>query len=284
MVQAVGRIFFYVRMALGLFLFIPIHSAHSKDTMSAASIVFYYGDQPASQNLERFDMAVIDPDTNFQPDQDVGTRWFAYVSLGEASRFRDYYKDIPQSWIVGYNREWRSDVIDQTAEGWPDFVVENIIAPLWQRGYTGFFLDTLDSYQLIARDDRDRKDHRAGLVSVIRAIKQRFPEAKLIQNRGFELLPETHQQVDAVAFESLFQGWSEAKGQYVDVPENDRQWLLDRVREVRQTYGLPVIAIDYCSPSQRACSKQTIKKIRALGLIPYVGDGRLQQVNDDVLE
>ncbi|TCV01563.1 uncharacterized protein (TIGR01370 family) [Paracandidimonas soli] len=283
---SVRKIPLYARMVMGLFLSLPIGEMQAGAEFAADSIVFYYGDRPAVDRLSRFDLAVVEPDTGFSPPKEgeTRTRWFAYVSVGEVSRSREYYKAIPASWIAGYNKEWRSDVIDQTAEGWPEFMTERIIAPLWKRGYTGFFLDTLDSYQLVARDALDRRDSQAGLIAVIRAIRQRFPTARLILNRGFELLPATHEHVYAVAFESLFKGWSEARGQYVDVPEDDRKWLLDRVDEVKRQYGLPVIAIDYCPSAQYQCLKETVERIRALDMIPYVGDGRLQQVNDALLD
>jgi len=157
--------------------------------------------------------------------------------------------------------------------------VQYIIAPLWRKGYTGFFLDTLDAYLRVAADESSRQKYRAGLVEVIHEIRRRFPDAALILNRGFELLPAVHEHVYAVAFESLYQGWSEARGEYVDVPEADRKWLLSQVRHIRQQYNLPVIAIDYCHPANDGCARQTVQRIRTEGLVPYVGDGRLQQVS-----
>lgn len=275
-----------MRMMMGLFLSLSVSGAYARTEPPASSIVFYYGDHPATHELNRFDLAVVEPDTGFLPREASGaqTHWFAYVSVGETSRSRDYYAAIPKAWIIGRNREWQSDIIDQTAEGWPAFFVDKVIAPLWEKGYTGFFLDTLDSYQLVSPGELDKRDSQAGLIAVIRAIRHRFPAAALILNRGFELLPAIHEHVYAVAFESLFKGWSEARGQYVDVPEEDRKWLLNRVHDVMRQYGLPVIAIDYCSPAQRQCSQETVERIRALGMIPYVGDGRLQQVNFAALE
>src|SRR5690606_20234873 len=99
---------------------------------------------------------------------------------------------------------------------WPDFFVDHVITPLWKRGYTGFFLDTLDSYLLVSPRELDKRESQAGLIAVIRAIRERYPSAALILNRGFELLPAIHEHVYAVAFESLFKGWNEAHGQYVD--------------------------------------------------------------------
>lgn len=270
----------------GLGLSLSFDSVPARPLAAPRNIVFYYGGVPPVDALSRFDLAVVEPDTGFVPTEAPGehTRWLAYASVGEVSRSRAYYASIPESWVVGRNTEWQSDIVDQAAAGWPDFFVEHVISPLWQKGYAGFFLDTLDSYQLVARDDEDRRRSQEGTVAVIRAIHERFPEAVLILNRGFELLPLVHEHVYAVAFESLFKSWSEGKGEYRDVPEDDRQWLLDRANEVREQYGLPVIAIDYCLPSNDQCSRQTVESIRALGMVPYVGDGRLQEVNFAALD
>lgn len=273
-------------MAMSLLLALWGGGAYAHDDKALRSIVFYYGDDPVVRKLQKFDIAVVEPDTRFVPPSAgaTGTRWFAYVSVGEVHRTRGYHALIPQGWIVGKNNEWNSDIVDQAAVGWPEFFVEHIITPLWKKGYRGFFLDTLDSYLLVSGGELERLHSRSGLVAAIRAIRIQYPEASLIINRGFELLPALHDDVYAVAFESLFKGWSEAKGQYYDVPEVDRQWLMERVREVKQKYRLPVISIDYCAPTHYQCSKETVERIRALGLVPYVGDGRLFEINESVLD
>ncbi|MBP6018113.1 MAG: endo alpha-1,4 polygalactosaminidase [Burkholderiaceae bacterium] len=246
------------------------------------SIVFYYGEIPELEQLSKFDFAVLEPASGFVPPgpADYKTRWIAYVSVGEVESSRAYYSSIPKSWIVGENVEWRSDIIDQSAPGWPSFFVKHVISPLWKQGYSGFFLDTLDSYQLVFKSEKKQQKNRQGLINVIRAINRHFPDATIILNRGFELLPAVHNQVSGVAFESLFKGWSELTGKYIDVPSKDRAWLMDQVEIVKEKYNLPVIAIDYCPPTDTKCSLDTIQRIRALGLVPYVGDGHLQRINE----
>ena len=244
------------------------------------SVAFYYGTTPPVDVLAGYDIAVLEPDSGFLPREHrlPNTIWFAYASVGEATPHRSYYSEIPGDWFIGRNTTWSSHVIDQSKPGWPAFFVHHVIDPLWALGYRGFFLDTLDSYQLAAKTDLARERQRDGLLRVIRAIKKRHPDAKLILNRGFELLPQVHGQVDAVAFESLFNGWDQAHQRYIPVPDNDRAWLLGQARAVREQYKLPVIAIDYCAPADDACAQSSIDRIDALGLIPYVTDGALQTV------
>lgn len=244
------------------------------------SVALYYGENPSADLFSGYDIAVLEPDSGFDPraQGSARTQWFAYASVGEVTSQRAYYSALPSDWLLGKNKAWASRVVDQAAPGWPAFFVRHVIDPLWARGYRGFFLDTLDSYQLVAKTGAERARQQAGLVRVIHAIKARHRGARLILNRGFELLPEVHGEVYAIAFESLFSGWDQAKARYVEVPQTDRDWLLSQAEIARDRYGLPVISIDYCAPDDDACAQSTAARIAALGIVPYVTDGALRTV------
>ncbi|MFM0014332.1 bifunctional glycoside hydrolase 114/ polysaccharide deacetylase family protein [Paraburkholderia sediminicola] len=250
------------------------------------SFALYYGNDPPVELLSAYDAAVVEPDSGFNPlaHRLPHTTWFAYASVGEVLPSRSYYADLPKAWLTGHNESWASRVVDQSQPGWPAFYVDHVIKPLWDEGYRGFFLDTLDSWQLVAKTDDDRARQRAGLAAVIHAIKASYPDAKLIFNRGFEILSQVHDLAYAVAFESLYRGWDQAQQRYVEVPEADRAWLLGQAKTIREQYHLPVISIDYCLPADRACARDTVTKIRALGIVPYVTDGALSTMGVGVLE
>jgi polysaccharide biosynthesis protein PelA len=249
------------------------------------SVAFYYGTTPPIEALARYDIAVLEPDSGFQPNDHAlpCTQWFAYASVGEITAQRPYYAALPKDWLLGLNQSWGSRVVDQSRAGWPAFFVRHVIDPLWARGYRGFFLDTLDSYQLVTTTDTERARQRDGIVRVIRAIKASHPAARLILNRGFELLPQIHDEVSAVAFESLYSGWNQAQSRYVSVPEADRNWLLAMAQTVRTQYGLPVISIDYCAPGDAECARQTAANIAAHGIVPFITDGALQTLPEATL-
>jgi hypothetical protein len=249
---------------------------------SLRSVAFFYGSAVPVEQLARFDAVVLEPDAPFDPvaNASTGPTWYAYVSVGEVTTDRAYFPSIPKQWLAGRNAVWKGAVIDQSAPGWPEFFVERIIAPLWARGYRGFFLDTLDSYQLIAKTDAERAQQLAGLVASIRAIKARYPDARLILNRGFEILPEVHDAVTAVAFESLFGSWDQRHQRYAGVPPGDREWLLAQATTIRTRYNLPIISIDYCAPGDTQCQREIVHKVCDLGIVPYVTDGALQTVGE----
>lgn len=112
--------------------------------------------------LRAFDAVVVEPDHGFDPSRarTPATQWFAYVSVGEVAPGRRWYQALPKAWLAGSNAAWASRVIDQSQPQWPDFYVDHVIAPLWDKGYRGFFLDTLDSYQLVAKDAAARQRRR----------------------------------------------------------------------------------------------------------------------------
>ena len=252
----------------------------SSVSASAPNIAWYYGDKPPVGQLRAFDAVVVEPGHGFDPTQfkTPSTQWLAYVSLGEVTPERGWFKALPKAWLLGDNAAWASRVVDQAQPEWPAFYVDHVIKPLWDKGYRGFFLDTLDSYQLVAKDDASRAAQEAGMVRVIRAIKARYPDAKLIFNRGFEILPQVHDQVYAVAFESLYRGWDQGAKHYKEVNDADRAWLMGQARRIRDEYHLPVISIDYCPPADRACARDTAKRIKAQGLVPYVTDPALSTI------
>jgi polysaccharide biosynthesis protein PelA len=142
----------------------------------------------------------------------------------------------------------------------------------------GARLSRLDSWQLIAKTDAARARQQAGLIAAIRALKARYPDAQLILNRGFEVLPEIHGDVAAVAFESLYGNWDQSNQRYDAVPADDREWLLAQARTIRERYRLPVMSIDYCAPDDASCRREIAAQICAAGIQPYVTDGALRTV------
>lgn len=244
------------------------------------NIALFYGTNPPWDELHAFDVVVVEPQHVPDPKaySNNKTELFAYVSVGEADADHPVLKSIPDAWKSGRNSDWGSVIIDQAQPDWPAFFAEQVIKPLWDAGYRGFFLDTLDSYQLIVKTDVERARQEAGLVAVIRELHKRYPEARLIFNRGFEILPQVQNDVYAVAAESIFQGWNQARKTYLPVAQADREWLLGELNKVKQKYGLPVLAIDYVPPGKRALARETATKIRELGFIPWVSNPELDML------
>ncbi|MEY2872897.1 MAG: hypothetical protein RLZZ373_268 [Pseudomonadota bacterium] len=270
---------------------IGLWSAGSPAALAATaspSVALHYGAKPSWNALSAFDWVVLEPghhgDVSARTKAAPNTRFMAYLSVGEVNRDHPQHASVPAAWLIGRNTAWNSAVIDQRPPEWPAWFVENVARPQWERGYRGFFLDTLDSYQLIAKTPEERAAQEAGLVRVVRALKAAFPQAKLILNRGFEILPQVAQDADMVAAESLYRGWDTGTSRYKAVSESDRSWLLGQLDRVRTQYRLPVLAIDYVAPNERPLARDTARRIQSHGFVPWVSTPSLEGMGVGAVE
>jgi hypothetical protein len=249
------------------------------------AVAFYYGARIPVDDLRAFDWVVLEPQHALAQDPHIvsalspDTLALAYVSVGEVTPERPYVADMPKAWLPASNAAWGSRVVDQTAAGWPQFLRERIVKPLWDAGFRAFFLDTLDSYQLLAKTPAAQAQQAKALTETLRGLVTAFPGIRLMLNRGFELVDATlAPNILAVAAESLYSGWNQGDSRYVEVSAADRGWLLARFGDMRTRFNLPCIAIDYCAPADRALARQTARKIAAHGLIPWVADPALESL------
>ena len=249
-------------------------------TAAPTAVAFHYGDNPPWDELQAFDLVVVDPDHVKDPGAPglPNTRLAAYVSVGEVHPSRAYAAQIPADWLRGDNSDWGSRLIDQSNPAWPVFFAEKILTPLWNAGYRAFFFDTLDSYQLFAKTPVERAAQEAGMVALVQEVKRRYPQAELMFNRGFEILERTHQHVSWVAAESLLQGYAAASQSYRPVSLADREWLLAQFKRITDDYRLPVIVIDYVPLGERTLARTTARDIAAMGFTPWVATPDLTTV------
>jgi hypothetical protein len=254
--------------------------AQSRATPARPAVALHYGAAPPIDELQAFDIAVVDPDHA----GDVAalprrhTAWYAYVSVVEMQPTRSYFRDVPEPWQRGVNSDWGSRLIDQTAPRWREFFIERVVAPLWSRGFRGFFLDTLDSYHHFALTPEEKSAQEAALISLIEALHARFPGIALIFNRGFEILPRLKGRVAMVAAESLYLRYDAKARRYGEVPATDREWLTAQLRRVQAEHNVPVLVIDYAPYAQREAARQAAARIRADGFIPWVANGALDML------
>lgn len=256
------------------------------------TIAFYYGYNPPVDLLHAFNIAVVDPGSQFDAKNyhTAHSQAYAYVSIGEVDPGKTYASQIKPTWVLGRNPAWDSQVMDLSNPAWQQFLVNQVITPLWDKGYRGFFFDTMDSYQLVAKTPQAQAAQVAGLIAVIQQVKAKYPDAQIILNRGFELLPQVHQLVLGIAAESLFQGWNASTQTYTQVTPEARAWLTTKLQEAK-TLGVTPIVIDYLPPRQRQETRATAQKIAALGFVPWVtnsalnemGVGRIEAVPREIL-
>lgn len=248
---------------------------------STPSVAFFYGRPVPVERLSRFDWVVLEPENVQAHELEAlrrrGVNVFGYLSLGEVAP-----GSADARWSLGPNSAWGSVIVDPSAEGWRQRILERAGA-LWERGYAGVFLDTLDSYAIVLRGDAQRTAS-AAMAALIRAIHQRHPGLKLFFNRGFEILEEVGALAAGVAAESLIFGWNAAEQRYFEVADPDREWLAHRLRHVEAQYGIPVVVVDYLPPARRAQALEAARRIRAMGFVPWISTPALDVLGVGALD
>jgi len=196
---------------------------------------------------------------------------YAYVSIGELDQNTTLHDDIDASWIRACNKAWNSDVLDITDKEYRKFIFSRQIEPQIKRGFQNFFFDTLDSYHFYAKTPEEIQKAKKALADFIKEFHKRYPKAKLVINRGFDIIDDVHDSISAVLFESYYQGL-DGNLSYQKVSDENRKWLDAKLEKVKN-YNLDIIAVDYATDETKA--KQTAQKLRAKGFIPYVADKHL---------
>jgi hypothetical protein len=253
----------------------PTHPQPS--AAGSPSTAFYYGQALPREIATVYDQVVVQPEHAGDPKaiKALGAEPVAYFSVGEAAPSQA--NALAPAWVLARNAAWASLVMDLASAEYRAYLLERF-ETLYARGYSRFFLDTLDSYQLGAKTEAARAKQRDGTVELLRAMKSRHPGVQLVVNRGFELLPQIAPLVSGVVAESLFDRWDAGRKQYTRVPDADRTWLLARLNEAHERYRLPVTVIDYRPTQERDAARETAKRILKLGFEPWVCNADLSDV------
>lgn len=242
------------------------------NAQASPSIAFFYGKKPPVDHLMQFDQVVLEADHVSAKEHKAITRYgaqtFAYLSISEAESYRPYAASLATDLSLARNKQWGNDIVDVAHPTWKDIVIKRVDT-LWQRGYRGFFIDTIDSYLLID-DDKQRLRQQQATAHLIRSIKTRYPDAQLLLNRGFEILDDLRDITDGLIAESLFNRWNTTTNQYEAVPTADYEWLLEKLNTVKTSNDFPVTVIDYLPYSQREDARKNAAQITKLGFTPWI--------------
>jgi hypothetical protein len=261
---------------------LAVHASVVDTLPHEPAVALYYGPNPPINALQGFDWIVVDGNAQLPesvsglgPGQQ-GARYFAYLSVGEVAE--SAIDAPPAGCVIGQNRAWKARIVDLRLGNCRDWVWQLRIAPLIDRGFQHFFLDTLDSYQLALGSPDDQRAYRKGMVALVTRIRARLPQAQFILNRGFELLDDLHDQgVVGVAAESLYRGWDQAGQVYVSVKPADTEWLKRQLDAVKSRGLLPIV-IDYVPDGSVGEARATAARIAVDGFVPYVSNAQLDRV------
>jgi uncharacterized protein (TIGR01370 family) len=220
------------------------------------SYAVYYGNNlEYTAHLGDYDLGIVQPNTLSIPAlkklTSSGKRLVAYITVGESD---GPSLGLPKEWVLGTNENWGSKFVDANQVGWQDRVLERA-TDIISFGFSGFFLDTLDTVDLFPKT-------KPGMIRIVERLREKFPNAVIVQNRGFAVLPETTRLIDAVMFEDYSTSYNFDTQKYLS-SDGD----ISAVLPVLKT-GVKVLALDYADdPKLR---RRAIDRAKAAGFLPFV--------------
>ena len=247
--------------------------------IEARTFAVNYAAEPDSADLMAFDMMILHPEArvNLEPGHAIGRKYLAYLSVVEVDPNAPNAPAIKEAGIplLADNPEWKTRCADVTHPAWSDLLVGKFARAAVDKGYDGFFLDTLDSIGRLAREKPERAaEYRQAMISLIVKLRAAFPGKEIIVNRGFDLWNEIKTSVDGILIESVFQSF-DSKGQYGPVAAGDHQALIGRIHDFRAA-GVPVYVVDYLERGNPGLAESVTEQIRKIGAEPFLTTRELQ--------
>lgn len=246
-------------------------------------VVYYRGSEPARAFFD-YRLAVFDADHHppLAPLLDRDIWLLGYMSLGEMESWRPDFAAVKASGVLlDENPHWPgSYFVDIRNPAWQKRILDRLAPSVWAQGFHGFFLDTLDDPGHLERLDPVRyKGMTAAAAKLVHDLRQRFPTAKIMLNRAFELHDAVAPDIDFVLGESIRANWSADRNAYVLTPEADYKAYVAKLKAVQQRNPkLTVMTLDYWSPDDPAGIKKIYAAERAAGFLPYVATRALDRI------
>ncbi len=110
---------------------------------------------------------------------------------------------------------------------------------------------------------RATREHN--VATLIDTVAQRFQGARIVQYGGADLLPQSHPHVYAYVTGPVRREFDASQKAFVDVPEARRAATLADAQRIHHDFQLPVVAIDFCPATDRACAREDAKAVREAG-------------------
>ncbi|MBI1368667.1 MAG: hypothetical protein GC162_08445 [Planctomycetes bacterium] len=246
----------------------------------------------AGRDLMVIDMAFSGP--NLWTADDLRTmraeqpqrRIVAYLSIGEAGEYRDYWqrpwKHSPPDWLLSPNPDWPDDHrVKYWDPRWQAIILAELDRILAQ-GFDGVYLDIVDAFEFFEHDTTTdtwidhrpnhetantyRQDMIAWVKKVAQHARAKNPGFLIIPQNGVQLLEDADYEklISAVGVEDLF-----TDGKKRQPPKDHTDYQLSFLRRTHK----PVMIIEYATkPNLRQIS---IDGAKAAGYVLLLTDRNL---------
>lgn len=273
-----------VCLLLALAISAPPRARAEAPDQRTESLVVYYGSEAAIEEFESFSLVVLDDLSHppLGPLSHRGKTLLGYLSLGEVSNQRAYFKQVEQQGLLLVeNPHWPgSFMVDLRDPRWTDRVVEILVPGILQQGFDGIFLDTLDNAAYLESLDPERYQGMVlAATKLVRTIRYHYPGIHIMLNRAFDVLEETAGELNSWLGESMLADADPASGASVLVDARLHADSVERVRRVHQRHEqLELYTLDYWDPADAPGVSRLYQRQRELGFSPYVATLALDRI------
>nr|WP_274705201.1 endo alpha-1,4 polygalactosaminidase [Sphingomonas sp. H160509] len=208
------------------------------------------------------------------PLRGPGSVLLGYVSFGEVERGRPYFAGLEKAGALrAANPNWPdARLADLRHPAWRAAVLDRLVPAILALGYDGIFIDTMDNAEAMERQDPvANKGMVAAGVTLIAAVRARFPRMRIMLNRGYALLPDVAPKIDYLLGEAMASRWNFAAKRHELLSDSDWAWQAGRLRAARaRNPALNLMTLDYWDPADTKQVAALYARERAAGFSPYV--------------
>jgi uncharacterized protein (TIGR01370 family) len=208
------------------------------------------------------------------PLRGPGSILLGYVSFGEVERSRPYFAALEKAGALkAANPNWpNARLADLRHPAWRAAVLDRLVPAILALGYDGIFIDTMDNAEAMERQDPvANKGMVAAGVTLIAAVRARFPRMRIMLNRGYALLPDVAPKIDYLLGEAMASRWNFAAKHYELLSGSDWAWQAGRLRAAKaRNPALRLMTLDYWDPADTKQVAALYARERAAGFSPYV--------------
>jgi uncharacterized protein (TIGR01370 family) len=236
------------------------------------------------RDLAPYGLVVLDAD-HYPPLAPLAARQvprLAYLSLTQMGKGRAEFADAVRAGLMLEEHPVWTDAhyLDFRRPEWARLVLDRLVPQALERGFTGLFLDTLDDAEFLEGQDPARfAGMREAAVRLVRSIRERYPHALLMVNRGYALMPQLAGSIDILMGESVVGTFDTATKGYRRQSAADIEWQVTRLREAKSfNPRLKLFTLDYWDPADTDGVRAIYDEQRERGYEPYVSTPQLDRV------
>lgn len=210
-----------------------------------------------------------------------------YLSTSEAETYRPYYSDIMGMGVVlpPSDRWPGKQVVDIRSQRWRDYFVDVLVPGVLAKGFDGIMIDTIDTpLWLEEQYPQEFGGMREAAIDLIQSIRRKHPEAKLMLNRGFQIVDAVAGDVDYLLAESIRLHYNPATGNASLVPQHIYDELSGQLKAAKKRHShLKVMSLDYTDMKKHSepLIRQVYAEQRDNGFIPYMTTFDLAQRHEE---